>query len=148
MKNSVKIFASVLFIILGNALIFPFEFWLVCIIAVWIPRLNEIYWFWLAELIAAVPTAVIFVFMRRLFNRVFKLDVRRIAAVLACALPSFVVSIIAFWLTLKAEVTGRSMDFGGTIVMFSAVPYTAVCIMMISAAFGIERAIEKRKERA
>lgn len=147
MKNFVKIFASILLIILGNALIFPLGFGLACTIAVWIPRLNEIYLFWLAEIIAAVPIAVIFLFMRRLFDRVFKLDVRRTAAVLACALPSLVVSIVVFWLTLKAEVTGGSMDFGMTIVMFSAAPYSVICILLISAVFGIESLIEKRERR-
>lgn len=134
MKNFVKIFASILLIILGNALIFPLGFGLACTIAVWIPRLNEIYLFWLAEIIAAVPISVIFLFMRRLFDRVFKLDVRRTAAVLACALPSLVISVIVFFVMIKNELVrgGNDID-ANVIVAFFAIPYTALCILVIAA---------------
>lgn len=143
MKNSVKIFASILLIVLGNALIFPFGFWLVWYIAVQIPKL------WLAELIAAIPTALVFVLMRRLFNRIFKLDMKRYAAVLACALPSLLVSFITFLLMLKADVAGDGLDFSGTtIVTFFAIPYSVFCVLVISTVFGAEYFIGRLLERS
>lgn len=152
MKNFVKIFASILLIVLGNALIYPLGFWLCAFIAVQIPELNTFFTLWIVELMTAVPTAAVFVLMRRLLNRLFNTDIKKNVMVLSCALPSLVISVVMFFAALKKELVRGGMDIDAdVIVAFFAVPYSVFCILVISAAFGAEYfigcLIERRRGR-
>lgn len=149
MKDFIKIFASILLIILGNALIFPLGFWLAWYIAVQIPQLNTVFTAWIAELMSAIPTAFIFVLVRRLLNRLFKTDIKRNVMVLSCALPSLVITVVLFFIALKKELVRGGLDIGANVIVsFFAIPYSALCISVISIVFGAGYLIGRILERS
>lgn len=133
--------AAVRLAVLGNLLIFPVGFIVFLLIVVWIPQLNNIVFMWLGMIVTALPLAAVFVFMRRRYNSKFEPGLRRSVYVKICALPSFLISALIFWLMLMFD-GGADIDVT-TIIMAFAAPYSAVCILVISAVLGIECLIER-----
>ena len=139
MKNA----AAVRLAVLGNVLIFPVGFIVFLLLVFLFPPLNNIYFMWIGMIVTALPLAAIFVHLRRRFNSKFESELRRYAYVLICAFPSFLISSLVFWLVLLFD-GGADIDVI-TIIMALAAPYSAVCVLVIAAAFGMEYMLEGSK---
>ena len=136
--------AAIRLAIAGNVLIFPVGFIAFLLLVVFIPPLNNIYFIWLGMMVTALPLAALFVHLRRRFNSKFNPGMKRFAYVLICALPSFLISYLIFWLALLFD---NGADFSiTTIIMSFAAPFSAVCILVIAAALWVDRFIEKNRE--
>lgn len=139
MNNS----AAVKLAVLGNVLIFPVGFVVFLLLVFLFPPLNNIYFMWIGMIVTALPLSAIFVHLRRRFNSKFEPELRRYAYVLICAFPSFLISSLVFWLVLLFD-GGADIDVF-TLIMALAAPYSAVCVLVIAAAFWAEYVLERSR---
>ena len=133
--------AAIKLALAGNVLIFPAGFIVFLLLILMIPPLNNMYFIWLGMIVTALPLAALFVHLRRRFNSRFEPGMKRYEYVLICALPSFLFSYLIFWLMLLFD---NGVDTGiTTIIMAYAAPFSAVCILVISAALWGDWLLEK-----
>ena len=133
--------AAIRLALMGNALIFPVGFIIFLLLVFLFPPLNNMSFMWLGMIVAALPLAALFVHLRRRFNSKIEPGFKRYEYVLICALPSFLISYLLFWLTLLSD-NGADISVTTTIMAFAA-PNSAVCILAISAALFLEQLLEK-----